>query len=347
MAVSYIGSAAGTPTNGSAPGAITPHASTQTGDLIIFYHFSKINTNGTQSVTLPTGFTSIYNNRDANGLIACGWKIRQAGDTSYQATVANHTSGTSGDSIVEFVETWRGTHTTAPIGAVGSGFTNGTAALTVGPITVPAGTIAIGNAIKFFWGKEENTSSQTLLTGDSLTWATGGLNDTTAGADASCGSQHGINASAGAVTPTNKTITTAGTTATSRAVSFTIVQAPAPTSTSVGEVSLASHDTPSERTNHSLRIRARLGTATQATVRAALYEGATNRSGDLESSALTSSFAWYDLAIPDASAANITDYSNLGVRFWAYSSTASTGTVEIADIEFVAPEGTEIGRAHV
>ena len=229
MAVSRIGTANGTGTNGSAPGAITPHASTAVGDLLLFVHFSKINTNGTQAVTLPAGFTSIANNRTANGLLAVGWRIRQSGDTTHQATVSGHTTGTSGDSIVEFIETWRDASRTAPIGNVGTMLDQGTSALTVGAIAVPAGTVPVGGALFVCAGREENTTSQTVLSGDSLTWSTGGLNDTTAGADASVISQAGINATAGAVTPTNKTITVAGTSTTARAVMFVIAPAAPPT----------------------------------------------------------------------------------------------------------------------
>jgi hypothetical protein len=65
--------------------------------------------------------------------------------------------------------------------------------------------------------------------------------------------------------------------------------------TSVAEISLASHGTPTLRTNHSIKIRARTTSGSTGVIRAALYEGATNRSGDLSSSALTTSLANYTL----------------------------------------------------
>ena len=76
MAVSYIGVSNLIATNGAAPGAITPNASTQNGDLMIFYHYSRA-TGGNETVTLPTGFTSVVNEINANyGLIAVGYRIK-------------------------------------------------------------------------------------------------------------------------------------------------------------------------------------------------------------------------------------------------------------------------------
>jgi hypothetical protein len=118
------------------------------------------------------------------------------------------------------------------------------------------------------------------------------------------------------------------------------VRAKTPTQTSVAEVSLASASTPTERTNHYIGIRGRITGGIGATLRAALYEGANNRSGDLETPLLTTSLADYMLHIPDASAANITDYSNLGVRFWGYDAYAGAATVfEVDQVWLALPEG--------
>lgn len=119
----------------------------------------------------------------------------------------------------------------------------------------------------------------------------------------------------------------------------TIVVHPVPpTQTAVAEVSLASASTPDTRTSHSIKVRART-TAGAGTLRAALYEGATNRSGDLESSALTTSLADYTLAIPDAAAANITDYSNLGIRFWGYAASGGAIVFEVDQLWLEVPAG--------
>jgi hypothetical protein len=84
---------------------------------------------------------------------------------------------------------------------------------------------------------------------------------------------------------------------------------PPPTTTAVARVSLESGGTPDTATDHKLIVRARKASGTgTVTLSAALYEGANNRSGDLDTSALTTSLADYELAIADASAANLTDY---------------------------------------
>jgi hypothetical protein len=139
----------------------------------------------------------------------------------------------------------------------------------------------------------------------------------------------------------------ASTTATSDPATFTcatgawraqtIVVHPDPTETAVAEVSLASGSTPTSRTLHSIKVRARV-TSGAGTIRAAVYEGANNRSGDLESSALTTSLADYTLSIADASAANITDYSNLSIRFWGYSANGGSIVFEVDQLWLQIPE---------
>ena len=114
-----------------------------------------------------------------------------------------------------------------------------------------------------------------------------------------------------------------------------------PTATSVARVSLASASTPATQTAHSIKARVRKTSGTGiVTFSAALYEGTNNRSGDLTTAALTTSLADYTLAIADGDAANITDYSNLEIRFWGNSSTGDTVSVELADIWLQAPAGT-------
>lgn len=110
-----------------------------------------------------------------------------------------------------------------------------------------------------------------------------------------------------------------------------------PTSTPVAQLSLASHGEPSERTNHTIKIRARTTSGSTGVIKAALYEGSTNRSGDLTSTALTTSLADYTLPIADASAANITDYSNLEIRFWGYDSGGNALVFEVADVYLELP----------
>ena len=223
MAVpTHIGDSSPITTNGVAPGAITPHASTATGDLLIWYHFSKINTNSTQSVTPPTGFTTIFNSRSAVGLIAAAWKFRAGGETTYTATIANHVSGNSGDAICEFIETWRGTDDYAPI-SVG-GFPIATDAVSDLTVAATSSNSQVQVPTDGVWiimgGREENTTAQTTLSGDGLTWTADMLIDTTLGSDASLVTQYGVNTTGSPVTVTPKTITVTGTSTTSSSGNF-------------------------------------------------------------------------------------------------------------------------------
>lgn len=113
-----------------------------------------------------------------------------------------------------------------------------------------------------------------------------------------------------------------------------------PMSTSVARISLAPGSTPITRTGHYIKARAR-ATGGAGTLRAALYEGAANRSGDLESTALTGSLAEYSLFIPDANAEDITDYSDLEIRFWGYSAVENAITVEIDQLWLEIPGADE------
>lgn len=103
---------------------------------------------------------------------------------------------------------------------------------------------------------------------------------------------------------------------------------PTPTSTAVGRVSCGPGVEPLTRTGHIIKARARV-TGGNGKLWVALYEGATNRSGDIESSSLSGSLLNYWMTIPDVNAATITDYSNLEIRFWGYSSTGDAATFEI------------------
>ncbi len=107
--------------------------------------------------------------------------------------------------------------------------------------------------------------------------------------------------------------------------------------TGLAEISLASHGTPSTRTNHSLKVRARTTTGATGTLRVALYEGATNRSGNLETAVLTTSLADYTLTISDAAAATITDYSNLSVKIWGFDAANNPLVFEVAKLNLTVP----------
>ena len=111
---------------------------------------------------------------------------------------------------------------------------------------------------------------------------------------------------------------------------------PTERTTPVRKFSLAGGGDPYARTRHKIVIRARVTTAISAVLHAALYEGSTNRSGDLTSASLTTSLADYELPISDAAAASITSYADLAIWVWATSPTG-TGTLEIAEVYLSTP----------
>ena len=210
--VTFVGTSNEIATNGGAPGAITPHASTATDDLLIFYHYSRA-TGGNETVTPPTGFTTVFNSVTANqGLVCVAWKIRQSGDTTYTATITNHTTGTSGETVLEWIGTFRGHDPAAPLGSFTSSLSTWSSSLNVGPVSAPSSpSLADRGMVVVFGGRFENITGQTTLTGDSLTWAQGNVLNTTLGLDAAAVTQFGTNGTGTAQTVTAKTITTTGT----------------------------------------------------------------------------------------------------------------------------------------
>jgi hypothetical protein len=107
--------------------------------------------------------------------------------------------------------------------------------------------------------------------------------------------------------------------------------------TSIAEISLASHNTPSTRTNHAILIRARTVSGSGGLIKAALYEGATNRSGDLTSTSLSNTLTDFTLPISDASAATITSYANLSIRIWGYDPNAVGLVFEVSNVKLQLP----------
>jgi hypothetical protein len=130
-----------------------------------------------------------------------------------------------------------------------------------------------------------------------------------------------------------------------RSQTITVHPLPTPATTGVAQLSLASGSTPATQTAHSLRVRPRVQSGA-GKIRAALYESTNNRSGDLESSALTTSLADYTLAISDANAANITDYSNLEIRVWGYDASGGTPTFELDQVWLEIPAAAAGGTTY-
>jgi hypothetical protein len=212
MPVGFVGASNLIATNGTAPGAITPHASTVNGNLLLWFHYSRA-TGGNETVVFPAGWNQVFNSVTANnGLVAMAWRNRTAGDTTYTATVTNHTTGTSGETILEWIETYSGHDPVNPIVNFTASLSTWASSTTLGSIVAPASpTVHPGDMAVVFAGRFENISAQTTLTGDNLTWAQGTRNDTTQGTDAGAVTQRGLNSSGSNQTLTAKSITTTGT----------------------------------------------------------------------------------------------------------------------------------------
>lgn len=230
MAVSYVGVSNLIATDGSAPGAITANASTQVGDLLIFYHYSRA-TGGNETVTVPAGFTTVVNIvLTSFGLVAVAYKERESGDTTYTATITNHTSGNAGETVLEFIETYRGHDSTTTVTS-GSTVSIWPSSVTLGPspdqiIAPTTNTVEPGDMAIVFAGRFENITSQTTLTGDNLTWTARTLNNTNLGSDAACVTQNGLNDTSTNQLITDKSITTTGTAQAGAGTIFIIKQSP-------------------------------------------------------------------------------------------------------------------------
>lgn len=107
--------------------------------------------------------------------------------------------------------------------------------------------------------------------------------------------------------------------------------------TEIAEISLASHGTPSVRTNHSIKIKARIVSGNNGVIKAALYEGTNNRSGVLITTPLTNVLTTYTLVISDSAAATITNYSNLSIKFWGFDLLGNALVFEVSEISLELP----------
>jgi len=207
-------------TNGGAPTALTPAALTVVGDLLLWFHYTNADT-GTETVTPPTGFTPIFNAISTGfGLLALAWKIRAVSETTYTASVTNHTSSTTGDTIIEWVETWNDVDLTTPVNDVSGALSTWASSLTMGPVSASGlNQVPPNGVVIVYAGRRENITAETLLTGDGLSWwGTAAdatfhqiLGDTALGRDAGALRQYGVNNTQSPVTLTDKSITTTGT----------------------------------------------------------------------------------------------------------------------------------------
>lgn len=222
MALSYIGHRGGSSdntalyTNGGAPGAITVHTSTATGDLLVWLVHIR-STGGNESFAWPGGWNEVFQSSTTSGTMGMAWRIRDSGDTTYTlGTLTNVTSGTTGETVTTTIMTWRGHNATTPIGSYTTTLSTWASSASFGPIVAPSTTsLPNGDAVVIWGGKHENTTGSTLTSGESLTWSQvlsgGGQFNTNLGADAGGIVQIGLNESGSAQTLVDKTITATGT----------------------------------------------------------------------------------------------------------------------------------------
>jgi hypothetical protein len=314
MALSYVGG------NGANQPTVTL-PTFAAGDIAIVFAFNGGNNT---PPTLPTGWTNIASSGANSHSSRIGYRVLQTGDTSTGTwTTATHIQ----------VMVLRGQRATSPIGV---NIGQGGAANTNTPIYTHFTLTSPGSSwVAAFAGHGQATDVNTKnITG----WTTRSVSVTALGMHTK------------ELPPDNNTDATypaVNQTAAWRSYAVEVIAAAGATSTGTAQISLAAAQVPATRTNHVLTVRARKTNAAHTgTLRAQLYEGTTARSAVLETSALTTSLASYDLAIADADAATIGTYSNLEVRLTGYSSAGSPLVVEVAEISLSLPTpsvGTHFG----
>lgn len=290
----------------------------------------------TATITTPSGYTllSTFTSGTASGGRIWVYGRIVDGSETAPTLVTTGATGTSGDLAGAAIFCYSDVDTSGGISSIFDGTPTTTDAAGTTTCTYPALTTSLTDStvVRFLarfrdavdtftptatWNEREDAGS---------TNRTGGqfhLQDKAPGAS---GSQASVT-----VAPSNTT--------SARYLAVTLALKPlVPKQTGVAQISLAAGSDPATRTAHAIKVRARVTAGPGAsTIRAALYEGGTNRSGDLESSGLTTSLADYTLSIPDASAANITDYSNLEIRIWGYNADATVRTFEVDQIWLEIP----------
>ena len=317
------------------PSNITP-ASAPThavGDLLLLVTCSRSNT---ATVATPAGWT-IFPGTPWRSATASGGTIyvfyRIATVTNTAMPVCAWTgvaTGTSGDSCSAICLCFTGVHPTSPSDATATTNDSSSANPTIPTITsVTAGSTVVGIATKISDTAQTGTiPSPYFERNDGHTTSGTGHLRYIAVRDMPPGA-------------TGTAVVTASNATAARTFSVALALKPVvPTTTAVARVSLGAGVTPDTRTLHKFKLRAsKAASSGLVLLRAALYEGANNRSGDLVGGFLTTSIAEYTLAISDASAAAITSYSDLELRLWATSATGDAVAVQVAEAWLETPAG--------
>lgn len=117
--------------------------------------------------------------------------------------------------------------------------------------------------------------------------------------------------------------------------------------TGVARLSLEPGSEPTSRTNHAIVVRARKTNAAHVgTIRVRLYEGATPRSAELETTALTDGLVTYTLPIADVDAASIVSYNDLEIRMYGFAGTGDSTVFEVAEVCLQIPEAANVVTAN-
>lgn len=323
------------------------------GDLLIVRAIRKPFTSPTSMVINTSGWaatgTPFANGSTANGAgvgsmaIATFWKIASSSSETNPVVTWGATAAPGAAVALVYERTNEFYTWSDPIGVGGL---DSNAATTINDTLGTHISVAAGDMVDIFcgWCDDSGTPSAVSISQPSVTYSvTSDVPDTALDTSTSndLAADGGYALATAGTSSGAATITASYGSSEQHIVWMTRLRetAPTPTQTSVAEVSLASVTDPADNTSHSLHVRARVTSGT-GRMRMALYEGANNRSGDLESGDLTTSLADYSLPISEANAANITDYSDLSVRFWGYSVNGGSIVYEVDQIWFELPESS-------
>lgn len=285
--------------------------------------------------TAPTGYTLITGFPKSSATASGGrlWlyaRIVDGSETAPTVACTSAATGNTGDLWGAILSCYSGVDTSggiqnifdnAPVLTDASGTTTCTyAAITFAAAdSMRVGCLArFSDALDTFtptasWSEREDASS-TTRTGAQVHWQD---------------FLPGVSGAQGAVTVAPSTTTAARYVSLSFGLKAAVLVAK---QTGVAQISLASLNDPGTDERHAIHTRARVTAGTLGRIRAALYQGATNISGDLEIELdLTTTLTEYILPIAAASVASITDYSNLEIRVWGY--TAGGGTAVNYEID--------------
>jgi hypothetical protein len=308
------------------PLAINLPGSISAGDLLIMF----IRTAGAQTLTTPAGWTALVTNNAADATDDVTGVFWRKADGTEGATVNVTPSAAAKAAAVVWRITGAADPTVTPPQV--SSAVVGTAANSANPPSISP----TGGSKDYLFLILGGLDGEGIAFTHSVYTNLQSANSGTAGAVATNCIIAG--ATRQATTATEDPAAFTHTVPSTGCTAFTIAvhPPPVPKQTNVARMSLAGASTPATRTSHSLKVRARV-TALTGTIRIALYEGSNNRSGDLETSALTTSLADYTVAIPDANAANITSYDDLEVRVWGYSANGDAAVFEVDQVWLEIP----------